>query len=161
MPDNLPPITDKHLAFALLLAKGESQTDAYTEVYGEKAGAYSLSSRLASKDNVKEWTDHLRQQVLESSTYTLTQHIRELEELKTLSVKSGNMGAAVNATVNKGKATGLYVEKREDVSKSLSITDLLNSIETHDPSTAASLKAMLGLNEPTRDTDEDNTPVSH
>lgn len=42
---------------------------------------------------------------------TLGEHLRELAQLERIAVRMGQLGAAVNAAIHRGKASGLYVER--------------------------------------------------
>ena len=57
----------------------------------------------------------LRKEFAPISRLTLEKHIEELERLKELALSAGKFEAAITAEVNRGKASGLYVTKTEDV----------------------------------------------
>lgn len=115
----LPEINGKDLEFVLAIYEGMPQTDAYKAVYANEGTKpttiWSEASKKANNPKIRPWLEYIKLQQLKAASYTIDEHIKELDELRLLSINSGNMGAAVNATVNKGKARGLYVERVEDV----------------------------------------------
>lgn len=122
--EDLPDIAENHLYFAKLLAEGKTQSDAYRMAINPNIDdkcIWASASRLANQVNVKLWVDALKLNVLNATSYSMEMHIAELEEARQLSKNSGNMGAMVNATVAKGKATGKYIDRVEHI----------NTVKTH------------------------------
>jgi hypothetical protein len=113
----LPELTAKQLQFVYGIKAGMTATDAYKIAYdcegSDIATIWANASRLRSDSKVTSWLAHTQRQQITAANYTHDRFMADLEELKDLSVKSGNMGAAVNATVNMGKSTGHMVEKQE------------------------------------------------
>lgn len=60
---------------------------------------------------------------MEAVQITLQSHLERLSELSRLAQEGGQMSAAINAEVARGKASGLYVEKMEH-SGSIGVTTL-------------------------------------
>lgn len=105
--------------FARLVAEGKNQSDAYRGAYkAEKMKPTSINeeaSRMMANPAIAARVAFLRNEFAPISRLTLEMHIEELERLKELALQAGKFEAAINAEVNRGKASGLYVTKTEDV----------------------------------------------
>ena len=121
--------------FALALAMGKNATQAFLECIPNatnysQTGLWSEASKLKRSDKVRFW---VREYVLAGAQHgkrTIEQHVGRLTELSLEAQETGNYGAAVNAEVNAGKASGLYVDKVEDVtprSEPDKLTEILGS----------------------------------
>ena len=105
--------------FARLVAEGKNQSDAYRGAY--KAARMKPTTvneeacRLMANPAISARVDTLRKEFAPASRLTLEKHIEELERLKELALDAGKFEAAITAEVNRGKASGLYVTKTEDV----------------------------------------------
>lgn len=150
--EDLPDIQENHLLFAKCIAEGKTQSDAYRmAIAGPDTTDESIwvqASKLANDNKVRLWIDALKLNVLNATSYSMEMHIAELEEARQLSKNSGNMGAMVNATVAKGKATGKYIDRVEHI----------NTVKTH-KSLEDKLSKIIGqaidskLHEPHEDTE--------
>lgn len=113
----LPDLTDQQHKFVLGLLNGETATASYRSAYNcenmQPATIWANASRLRSDAKVATWLDHARMIGLERAAVTYEGHVGELKRLGRVSEKTGNMGAAVQAEIHIGKATGLYVERHE------------------------------------------------
>lgn len=113
------PLTSQQEHFARLVAEGKSHSDAYRGAY--KAGKMKPTSineeasRLMANPAISSRVDEFRKEFAPASKLTLEMHIKELERLKELALKAGKFDAAITAEINRGKASGLYVTKTEDV----------------------------------------------
>jgi len=59
------------------------------------------------------------------ATLTLSNHLENLEKLRDQAVSNNAFGAAVTAEINRGKAAGLYVDRKElTVNKTSDLTKL-------------------------------------
>lgn len=118
----LPDLSEADQEFARLVALGKGTlSDAFrqtrdTSNYQPKT-VWAEASRLRSSPKVGAWVDAFRAAGLGAAGYTLERHVAELERLKALSVKSGNMGAALGCEQTIGKASGLHVERYEDMTQ--------------------------------------------
>lgn len=121
-PEELPEIDERDLDFSRLVLEGKTYADALREsrdVSNWSPNAIWVeASRLAASPKVRLWIDALRQSAFCNTNITLEGHVRRLSELSARAEASGNYGAAVQAEVHVGKATGLYVEKHENVNES-------------------------------------------
>tara|TARA_R110002012_G_scaffold168730_1_gene332281 strand:+ start:577 stop:900 length:324 start_codon:yes stop_codon:yes gene_type:complete len=55
----------------------------------------------------------LRNRAAAKTTLTLAKHLDNLETLRNHAVENGAYGAAVTAEISRGKAAGLYVDRKE------------------------------------------------
>ena len=86
--------------------------------------------RLGQTPRVQKQIDRLREIGACEREITRESHLASLQELKQKALDSGNYGAAVQAEVQRGKAAGLYIEKKEYTVKhdttALQLLDELN-----------------------------------
>ena len=111
-------LTPRQDLFARLVAEGKSQADAYREAYPKSQkwtdrAVWVKASALANSDKVAVRVSNLRQEAQERSVLTLETHLNELELLREMAKEQGNLNAAIQAEISRGKATGLYVTKVE------------------------------------------------
>ncbi len=111
------------------------------------AAGYSPRSVRKSASQVLGKTRHIiaarLAEAAERANITLDSHIATLAQLRDTANALGQMGAAVTAETNRGKAAGLYVERSE--SKSLGKQDIRVHFVTEDggvPSTSQSRAAV-------------------
>lgn len=113
------PLTSQQEHFAKLVAQGKSHSDAYRGAYkAEKMKPTSINeeaSRLMANPAISSRVDEFRKEFAPINRLTLENHIEELNRLKELALEAGKFEAAITAEVNRGKASGLYVTKTEDV----------------------------------------------
>lgn len=109
--ETLTPLQDR---FALLLAQGKSQIDAYKEAGYRPATdkiAYERASRLAAQDKVKARLAELRQPAATAAVLTLEGHLTDLHRLRNAAAARGQFSAAISAEMARGKALGFYDRK--------------------------------------------------
>lgn len=118
--EDLPDLTPMQMKFCEGVLAGLSNRKAYKAAYG--AGSMSNASidvnasRLRHNAKIALWLDAARYEMLKSHACTLEGHLAELQSLKAIAVRTGNIGAAVQAEQLRGKAAGHYVELHADVS---------------------------------------------
>lgn len=122
-PDDLPDLTDKQLAFVTHVLEGKTYADAYRLAYDvtgftSENAIWVEACRTAANSKVSLWLKAAKQHSFRDTTTTLETHTRRLAELSQRAENAGNYGAAVQAEVHIGKATGLYVDKVENVNES-------------------------------------------
>jgi hypothetical protein len=61
---------------------------------------------------VVQYVDKLKQERLRKFEVTFEGHLAELARIKEAALKKGSFSSAVNAETNRGKAAGLYVERK-------------------------------------------------
>ena len=120
----MKPLTPQQEKFARLVAEGKNQSEAYVLAYPKAKGWKPTSiavagSKLMALDNVSQMVGDLRAEASKKTVMTLESHIAELERLKELALDAGKFEAAIGAEVHRGKASGLYVVKTEDVTDPL------------------------------------------
>lgn len=147
--DVLPELTERQEIFVKGILDGLSASDAYRRAYSTEDSKpetiWASASRLRHDPKVNQWLAAAQIAKLGSATLTAGQHMQELERLREIAVETGNIGAAVNAEVSRGKAAGHYVEKFEDVSSHDPI-ETLNRLAEHSPEVAKTLAAKHGIN---------------
>ena len=92
-----------------------SQTEAaikagYSEKRARQEGSELLNPRLSPL--VVQYVDKLKQERLRKFEVTFEGHLAELARIKEAALKKGSFSSAVNAETNRGKAAGLYVERK-------------------------------------------------
>ncbi len=106
--------------FARLIVEGKSQAEAYREAYpksqkwADKA-LWNRASELAANSGVLGRVSKLRQEAAEKSVMTLDSHLKELERLRNLAEEQGNVNAAIQAEVARGKHSGVIAATKVDV----------------------------------------------
>lgn len=120
----MKPLTPQQEKFARLVAEGKNQSEAYVLAYPKAKGWKPTSiavagSKLMALDNVSQTLAGFRNEASKKTVMTLESHIAELERLKELALEAGKFEAAIGAEVHRGKASGLYVVKTEDVTDPL------------------------------------------
>lgn len=111
-------LTPKQEAFAQHFVLNGNASAAYRESYNIRPNTKETSIGQSAK----QLLDHpkisfriaaLRASAAEKAMLTLDQHLSTLAVLRDKAAQAGQMGAAISAEIARGKAAGLYVEKRE------------------------------------------------
>ena len=92
------------------LLVGKSAEQAYADAGYKPSRPHA--SRLATNGNVLARLAELRKPVTKAAQVTLEGHLRDLKVLRDTAAEAGQYGAAITAEVHRGKAAGLYVERR-------------------------------------------------
>lgn len=111
-------LTPKQEKFALAVASGKTQSDAYREAFNVRPTTKpetvnQAASRLMADSNISARVEELRKPIANKAMITLESHIARLKELAELAIKEGQIAAAIKAEELCGKASGVYVEKRQ------------------------------------------------
>jgi hypothetical protein len=145
----LPELTGKQQKFVEGLLAGKTGADAYRQAYDCSNMASSTvianASRLRADDNIAAWLSAGRQAHLGTAIVTFEGHLRELERLKEIALKSGNVGAAVQAEQLRGKVAGHHVDQIRDVTERHDPAQTIREIAAHSPDLAAALAAANGI----------------
>ena len=110
-------LTEKQIKFAQLIGANEGRmngTECAKEAgYGEacRIRAYELQNPKKYPLVVK-YIGELREENQKKYAVTFERHITELAKIRENALKKGAFSAATNAEVARGKAAGLYVEKK-------------------------------------------------
>ena len=158
-PSELPELTAKQLGFVRGILEGKTASDAYRAAYDTQNMAddtiWAEASRLRHDRKVSAWITGARQANMDRATLTLDGHMSELARLRDIAIATGNVGAAVLAETNRGKASGLYTDRVEDVTKRENdLNGIIARIAQMDPIAAAALRHSLGL-------DAESEPTAH
>ena len=82
----------------------------YSANSARQEGSSLLNPRLSPL--VVQYVGHLKEERLEKHKVTYDTHVAELARIKELALKKNSFSAAVNAETNRGKAGGLYIERK-------------------------------------------------
>lgn len=111
-------LTPKQEAFALAVASGKTQSDAYREAFNVRPNTKPTSvnvsaAKLMADPNINQRVEELRQPIAQKAMITLESHIERLKELANMAIEQGQIAAAIKAEELCGKASGVYIEKRQ------------------------------------------------
>jgi len=109
-------MTPKQEAFAIAVASGMTQADAYRSAYNVKPetkpeSVQQKAYQIMQKVEVRSRVDELKKPIIEAAGITLESHLARLAHLSKKAEEAENYGPAVTAETNRGKAAGLYTEK--------------------------------------------------
>jgi hypothetical protein len=114
-------LTQKQETFCQGYIECGNASEAYRRAYNAARMKPETVNRTAKEllDNPKisARLDEIRAPVLEASRLTLEKHLNTLENLRNEARDLGQMSAAINAEVSRGKAAGLYVTRQEITGK--------------------------------------------
>ena len=82
----------------------------YSHKRCRQEGSELMNPRLSPL--VVRYVGQLREEKLSKYAVTYEGHIAELDRIKQLALKKGSFSSAVNAETNRGKAAGLYIERK-------------------------------------------------
>lgn len=99
--------------FAQEYIKDGNATQAAIRAGFSIGGAKQVASRLLTNVDIQARIADLRAPVVEAAQLTLANHLKALEELRDAAQAAKQFGPAVQAEASRGKASGLYTEKRE------------------------------------------------
>jgi hypothetical protein len=113
-------LTEMQKRFAELIVWGGpngpvSQTEAakmagYSEKRAAQEGSELLNPKLSPL--VIQYVDKLKQEKFKKFEVTYESHLAELARIKEEALKKGSFSSAVNAETNRGKAAGLYIDRK-------------------------------------------------
>jgi hypothetical protein len=120
--DELPNLTAQQMEFVQGLLEGKTATASYRAAYNIETmsdrAVWTEASVLRNNPKIARWISAARKAHLDRAAITVESHTAELARLKELALEAGNHGAAIQAEQLRGKASGLYVDKFEDVTPS-------------------------------------------
>ena len=82
----------------------------YSHNRSRQEGSELMNPRLSPL--VVRYIGQLREERLRKHAVTYDGHVAELDRIKNLALKKGSFSSAVNAETNRGKAAGLYIERK-------------------------------------------------
>ena len=93
------------------MTQGEAAIAAgYSTTRARQEGSELLNPRLSPL--VVQYVGKLKEERLEKHKVTYDTHVAELARIKEMALKKYSFSAAVNAETNRGKAGGLYIERK-------------------------------------------------
>ena len=155
------PMTQGEAAIAAGYAKDSARVE----------GSQLLNPRYSPL--VVQYVGRLKEERLEKHKVTYDTHVAELARIKEMALKKNSFSAAVNAETNRGKAGGLYIERKiikhgklEDMSeeelenKMKQILDDYAPILNVTPEAALLEKKPLGTKEEKKEKEPENTAAN-
>ena len=111
-------LTQAQENFARLYVELGNAAEAYRQAYPKSQkwqdqSVWAKASAALKADKVSIRVSKLRQEAQAKTIITLESHLNELELLREMAKEQGNINAAIQAEVSRGKAKGLYVTKVE------------------------------------------------
>ena len=82
----------------------------YSHKRCRQEGSELMNPRLSPL--VVRYVGQLREEKLSKYAVTYEGHIAELDRIKQMALKKGSFSSAVNAETNRGKAAGLYIDRK-------------------------------------------------
>jgi hypothetical protein len=93
------------------MTQGEAATAAgYSAQRSRQEGSELLNPRLSPL--VVQYVGRLKEERLKKFEVSYEGHVAELARLREMALKKGSFSSAVNAETNRGKAAGLYIERK-------------------------------------------------
>ena len=113
-------LTEMQKRFAELLVFGGpdgplTKTEAAKRAgYSEKNARFEGSSLTSPKKHplVVKYIGELREEILRKHEVTYDNHVAQLGKIREGALRKGAWSAAVNAETNRGKAAGLYIDRK-------------------------------------------------
>ena len=113
-------LTEMQKRFAELLVFGGPDGPLSKSEAAEMAGYSPKRSRVEGSEFtnprhaplVVQYIGKLHEERLQKHEVTYTKHIAELDRIKDKALKKGSFSSAVNAEISRGKAAGLYIDRK-------------------------------------------------
>ena len=113
-------LTDMQMKFAEFLVFGDengplTQTEAALKAgYSPKRARQEASELCNPRQSplVVKYIGELKEERLKKHEVTYEGHVAELARLREAALKKGSFSSAVNAEANRGKAAGLYIDRK-------------------------------------------------
>ena len=111
-------LTPKQEAFAIAVASGMTQADAYRSAYNVKPetkpeSVQQKAYQIMQKVEVRSRVEELKKPIIEAAGITLESHLARLEHLGKKAEEAESYTAAISAEVARGKVAQLYTERVE------------------------------------------------
>ena len=113
-------LTDMQMRFAEFVVFGGvdgpmTQSEAaiaagYSKARSRQEGSELMNPRLSPL--VAKFVGELKEERLKKFEVNYETHIAELDRIKQMALKKGSFSSAVNAETNRGKAAGLYIDRK-------------------------------------------------
>ena len=113
-------LTEMQKRFAELLVFGGPDGPLSKSEAAEMAGYSPKRSRVEGSELtnprhaplVVQYIGKLHEERLQKHEVTYTKHIAELDRIKDKALKKGSFSSAVNAEISRGKAAGIYIDRK-------------------------------------------------
>ena len=114
-------LTEMQRKFAEILVFGDKDGRAVTKTEAAKQAGFSPNrcrqegyelTNPKLHPLVVDYIGKLREEKIQKYMVTFDGHIAELDRIKELALKKGSFSSAVNAETNRGKAAGLYIDRK-------------------------------------------------
>ena len=113
----LTTLTAKQETFALNIHAGMTNKDAYLDAYNVRTATdntiYQNSSKLLKHPKIVMRLNQLEEESIRVTKVSLRQHLERLNALGQGAENVNQFAAAINAELNRGKASGLYINRQE------------------------------------------------
>ena len=108
-------LTPKQEAFAIAVASGMTQADAYRSAYNVKPetkpeSVQQKAYQIMQKVEVRSRVEELKKPIIEAAGITLESHLARLEHLGKKAEDAESYTAAISAEVARGKVAQLYTD---------------------------------------------------
>jgi len=143
-------LTEMQKRFAELLVFGGPDGPLSKSEAAELAGYSPKRSRVEGSELtnprhaplVVQYISKLHDERLQKHEVTYSKHIAELDRIKYKALKKGSFSSAVNAEVSRGKAAGLYIDRKikqilNDYAPLLNVTQTIDAEEIEDQSASS------------------------
>ncbi|HWH86174.1 MAG TPA: terminase small subunit [Pseudomonas sp.] len=114
-------LTPKQEAFCLAYIETGNASEAYRRAYAcSKMKPETVNNKahaMLKKGEIGARLDELRAPAVERAQVSLETHLNDLKRLRDVSAKKGKYGPAIQAEIARGKASGLYIERKEHTGK--------------------------------------------
>ena len=111
-------LTPKQEGFCLDYSATGNASEAYRRNYDVSrmtpASINRKAVELLENGKIAARIEELRKPIREKACLTLEEHLQTLQNLRDKADKAGQFTAAITAETNRGKASGLYVDKSEN-----------------------------------------------
>lgn len=110
-------LTQKQESFCLAYIESGNASEAYRRVYNAQrmkpATINRRATELMQNGTITARLEELRAPIREAAGITLQKHLQALADLRDKAAREGQYAAAISAEISRGKASGLYVERKE------------------------------------------------
>ena len=114
-------LTEMQRKFAEILVFGDKEGRAVTKTEAAKLAGFSPNrcrqegyelTNPKLSPLVADYIGKLREEKIQKYAVTYEGHVAELDRIKEMALKKGSFSSAVNAETNRGKAAGLYIDRK-------------------------------------------------
>ena len=146
MATRQPPMNQRMVQFAHLLASGKTHAEAYDLSHPSKTRrtvktAREKGSRLAADTRVQDMIAKLQEKATQATLFTLQMHLANLHDISLKALAARDFNAAARAEEARGKAAGFYVQRLEHTGKDGGPIETKQTRDLTDEELAAALLA--------------------